>query len=51
MGRLATVGDVVDLDGWTLTVTRMDGRRIDQVLARPSRLLLDGVPAGTGESR
>jgi len=51
MGRLATVGDVVDLDGWTLTVTRMDGRRIDQVLARPSRLLLDGIPAGTGESR
>lgn len=37
LGRLAAVGDVVDSDGWTLTVTRMDGRRVDQVLARRQR--------------
>jgi hypothetical protein len=32
-------------------VTRMDGRRIDQVLARPPRRVSEGgVPAGVGES-
>jgi CBS domain containing-hemolysin-like protein len=51
LGRLAAVGDVVDLDGWLLTVTRMDGRRIDQVLARPPRRATEGgVTAGEGRS-
>jgi putative hemolysin len=32
LGRLPTVGDVLELDGNTLTVTAMDGRRISRVL-------------------
>lgn len=31
LGRIAKVGDVVDAGGGTLTVTRMDGRRIDRI--------------------
>ena len=37
LGRLPTLGDRAEADGWTLTVTRMDGRRVDQVTARPLR--------------
>ena len=35
LGRLATVGDVVHHDGWTLTVSRLDRRRIDRVRVVP----------------
>jgi CBS domain containing-hemolysin-like protein len=31
LGRIARTGDVVDTPGGTLTVTRMDGRRIDRI--------------------
>ena len=31
LGRIAKVGDVVETPGGTLTVTRMDGRRIDRI--------------------
>ncbi|ASN20893.1 hemolysin family protein [Arthrobacter sp. YN] len=31
LGRIARTGDVVDTVGGTLTVTRMDGRRIDRI--------------------
>ncbi|MFP3578325.1 hemolysin family protein [Arthrobacter sp. fls2-241-R2A-200] len=31
LGRIAKVGDVVEVDGGTLAVTRMDGRRIDRI--------------------
>ena len=31
LGRVASVGDVVDVDGGRLRVERMDGRRIDRV--------------------
>jgi CBS domain containing-hemolysin-like protein len=31
LGRIAKVGDVVEAGGGTLTVTRMDGRRIDRI--------------------
>jgi CBS domain containing-hemolysin-like protein len=31
---LPRVGDAVDYEGWQLTVERLDGRRIDRVLAR-----------------
>ncbi|MFJ4168555.1 hemolysin family protein [Paenarthrobacter sp. NPDC089714] len=31
LGRIAKTGDVVDAGGGTLTVTRMDGRRIDRI--------------------
>lgn len=36
LGRLAEVGDVVDVDGGTLTVERMDGRRIERVRFDPA---------------
>jgi len=33
LGRMPRKGDIVTLDGWTLTVTELDGRRVDRVLA------------------
>lgn len=35
LGRVASVGDVVDVDGGRLRVERMDGRRIDRVKFTP----------------
>jgi CBS domain containing-hemolysin-like protein len=35
LGRLPEPGDTVDVNGWMLIVTRMDGRRIDRVSVRP----------------
>ena len=37
LGRLARKGDVVELDGWTLRVTELDGRRVDRVLVDRTR--------------
>ena len=38
LGRIAAVGDTVDVDGGTLAVTRMDGRRIDRICFKPVRV-------------
>ncbi len=35
LGRIAAVGDTVDVEGGTLSVTRMDGRRIDRICFHP----------------
>ena len=35
LGRIAMVGDAVDVGGGTLSVTRMDGRRIDRICFHP----------------
>ena len=35
LGRIAVVGDTVDVGGGTLSVTRMDGRRIDRICFHP----------------
>ncbi|TLM75995.1 hemolysin family protein [Pseudarthrobacter sp. NamB4] len=35
LGRIAVVGDTVPVGGGTLSVTRMDGRRIDRICFRP----------------
>lgn len=40
LGRLATLGDVVEYDGWMLSVSRLDRHRIDRVRVVPP-------PAGT----
>ena len=32
LGRMPRRGDVVELDGWSLKVTELDGRRVDRVL-------------------
>ena len=37
LGRIADVGDTVPVEGGTLSVTRMDGRRIDRICFRPAR--------------
>lgn len=36
LGHLPQVGESVDEQGWTLTVDRLDGRRIDRVVVAPS---------------
>jgi CBS domain containing-hemolysin-like protein len=36
LGRIAVVGDTVAVEGGTLSVTRMDGRRIDRICFRPA---------------
>jgi CBS domain containing-hemolysin-like protein len=35
LGRMATVGDVVEHNGWTLSVSRLDRHRIDKVRVVP----------------
>ena len=42
LGRLARIGDSVELDGWRAEVTAMDGRRIAQVRLRTANR--PGVP-------
>ena len=37
LGRIADVGDTVPVEGGTLSVTRMDGRRIDRICFRPAK--------------
>lgn len=44
LGRIGAVGDTVPVGGGTLSVTRMDGRRIDRICFRPTR---HGSGAGT----
>lgn len=44
LGRLAAVGDVVSVDGGTLSVERMDGRRVE-------RVRFDPAAAGDEEAR
>ena len=40
LGRMPAVGDVVEIDGGTLKVERMDGRRVDRVRFSPDSLPL-----------
>ena len=35
VGRVPDVGDVVAVPGWRISVSRMDGRRVDRLLATP----------------
>ncbi|HEY1157515.1 MAG TPA: hemolysin family protein [Arthrobacter sp.] len=46
LGRIAAVGDTVAVGGGTLSVTRMDGRRIDRICFRPAPA---AGPHDTGE--
>jgi CBS domain containing-hemolysin-like protein len=51
LGRLAKVGDTVDIDAGTFRVERMDGRRIDRVRFTPrhdDEASIDSGPAGGG---
>lgn len=38
LGRIPVTGDSVQADGWRFEVMDMDGRRVDKVLAAPSRM-------------
>ena len=50
LGRVPEVGDGVDLDGWSLTVVHMDGRRVDRLrLERVAAPEADPAGAPTGE--
>ncbi|OFI40073.1 hypothetical protein BIU82_01670 [Arthrobacter sp. SW1] len=54
LGRIAVTGDVVEAGGGTLSVTRMDGRRIDRIRFRPAppdEADGSGGSAGTGAGR
>jgi CBS domain containing-hemolysin-like protein len=35
LGRLPRPGEDTDVDGWSLTVSKLDGRRIDRITVRP----------------
>jgi CBS domain containing-hemolysin-like protein len=48
LGRIPAVGDTVDVGGGTLSVTRMDGRRVDRICYKPYRAGADHAPADTG---
>ncbi|MEK0156022.1 hemolysin family protein [Arthrobacter oryzae] len=48
LGRIAAVGDKVDVGGGTLSVTRMDGRRIDRICFKPSPVRGEEHVAGQG---
>jgi CBS domain containing-hemolysin-like protein len=52
LGRIAAVGDAVKVGGGTLSVTRMDGRRIDRICFKPDREPADGSAekSAAGES-
>ncbi|UZX03855.1 HlyC/CorC family transporter [Arthrobacter sp. CDRTa11] len=47
LGRIATVGDTVPVGGGTLSVTRMDGRRIDRICFQPAAPDADEGPERT----
>lgn len=36
LGRIPAAGETITVDGWSFTVTRMDGHRIDRVRVRPA---------------
>lgn len=44
LGRMPARGDVVELDGWRLTVTELDGRRVDRVLVEQTGPPPAGAP-------
>jgi len=52
LGRVPAVGDELSVPGWTLRVTRMEGRRVDRIRLVPApetdREADDGDPASRG---
>lgn len=42
LGRLAQIGDIIEIDGATLQVTAMDRRRISELLLTPKNVPADG---------
>ena len=50
LGRIAAVGDTVQVGGGTLSVTRMDGRRIERICFHPAAPEAEPAP-GNGSAR
>ena len=50
VGRLPALGDTVEVDGWTLTVTELDGRRAARLRVTPPRGPSTAATGGQGES-
>jgi putative hemolysin len=48
LGRLPEVGDTIDVEGRTLTVLELDGRRIARLLVAPMPAPADQADAGAG---
>ena len=49
IGRLPEVGDVAEGEGFTLTVTEVDGRRAERLRFRPTPVTSDEAPAAEGD--
>ncbi|MET3205715.1 MULTISPECIES: hemolysin family protein [unclassified Arthrobacter] len=49
LGRIAAVGDTVEVSGGTLRVTRMDGRRIERISFHPAAPVVEPAPADRRE--
>jgi CBS domain containing-hemolysin-like protein len=47
LGRVPLQGDRVEVEGGTLEVTRMDGRRVDRLRFSPTRHAAVGAERGT----
>ena len=47
LGRVPVQGDQVKVDGGTLEVTRMDGRRVDRLRFAPAKAIV-GTPERQG---
>jgi CBS domain containing-hemolysin-like protein len=50
LGRVPSVGDTVEVDGWSLEVAAMDRRRVDRVRLRPPvQAAPDGAPGTSAD--
>ena len=50
LGRVPEVGDVVELDGWQVTVTDMDTRRVDRLRFVQHEPATDGGAVTDGDA-
>jgi len=51
LGRVPDVGDELSIPGWTLRVSRMDGRRVDRLRFVPTPATAVDPPSGGGSGR
>ena len=51
LGRVPDVGDELSIPGWTLRVSRMDGRRVDRIRFVPTPAAAADPPANEGRGR
>ena len=51
LGRVPDVGDELSIPGWTLRVSRMDGRRVDRIRFVPTPATAADLPSDGGSGR